>query len=237
MNSQSYTDGQPIILAHRGGAGEAAENSIEAFTSAVKLGSKYLETDVLLGLDGRLHLHHGSFTLAHKRVLPADTPYPTLEALFRLFPDSYFCIDPKHEAAVEPLAQLIAAFDMVSQICINTSSDQRAKRVADRVKELSGQRPVVALASARACLLLLAKPKQLRGYLQQLEAAFIDVPKRLVKPKTIQAAHEAELKLIAWTVNDEATMRRFLEWGVDGFMTDYPSVALKVQHDLQAGVQ
>ena len=47
-----------IAIAHRGGAGEAPENTLEAFESAVKLGYKYLETDVHLTADGVLVAFH-----------------------------------------------------------------------------------------------------------------------------------------------------------------------------------
>jgi glycerophosphoryl diester phosphodiesterase len=30
------------------------------------------------------------------------------------------------------------------------------------------------------------------------------------------------LKLIPWTVNEKLPMQRYIEWGVDGIITDYP---------------
>ena len=35
-------------------------------------------------------------------------------------------------------------------------------------------------------------------------------------------AHELGLQLIPWTVNEPADMRRLIDWGVDGIITDYP---------------
>ncbi len=37
------------------------------------------------------------------------------------------------------------------------------------------------------------------------------------------------LRIIPWTVNDEATMRRLIEWGVDGLISDYPDVLHRVR--------
>jgi glycerophosphoryl diester phosphodiesterase len=34
--------------------------------------------------------------------------------------------------------------------------------------------------------------------------------------------------VIPWTVNDADTMRKLLTWGVDGLITDYPDLAVKV---------
>jgi glycerophosphoryl diester phosphodiesterase len=48
----------PIPLAHRGGASEAPENTLPAFEQAVRLGYRYVETDVHLTSDGVLLAFH-----------------------------------------------------------------------------------------------------------------------------------------------------------------------------------
>ncbi len=48
----------PIASAHRGGAGEAPENTLAAFEIAVALGYRYLETDTHLTRDGVLVAFH-----------------------------------------------------------------------------------------------------------------------------------------------------------------------------------
>ena len=39
----------------------------------------------------------------------------------------------------------------------------------------------------------------------------------------ILAAHEKGIKIIPWTVNESADMKRLIEMGVDGLITDYPN--------------
>ena len=39
-------------------------------------------------------------------------------------------------------------------------------------------------------------------------------------------AHAHGLRVIPWTVNDPADMRRFIAWGVDGLITDWPDRAI-----------
>lgn len=46
----------------------------------------------------------------------------------------------------------------------------------------------------------------------------------VVDERFVRAAHELGLAVHVWTINDEATMAALLELGVDGIMTDRPSV-------------
>jgi glycerophosphoryl diester phosphodiesterase len=39
---------------------------------------------------------------------------------------------------------------------------------------------------------------------------------------SVKQAHEQGLQLIPWTVNEPADMRRLIDWGVDGIISDYP---------------
>lgn len=47
----------------------------------------------------------------------------------------------------------------------------------------------------------------------------------------VAAAHALGLRVVPWTVNDPAVMRRLLGWGCDGLCTDEPDVALAVRSE------
>lgn len=48
----------------------------------------------------------------------------------------------------------------------------------------------------------------------------------------VKEAQALGLKVVAWTVNDPAGMRRMIEWGVDGVISDRPDLLRKVAGEL-----
>lgn len=57
----------------------------------------------------------------------------------------------------------------------------------------------------------------------------------LVTPDFVQAAHRHGIAVHVWTIDEEPEMRRLVELGVDGVMTDRPSVLAAVLGELGAG--
>lgn len=44
-------------------------------------------------------------------------------------------------------------------------------------------------------------------------------------PERVARAHQGGLRVVPWTVNDPAEMRRLIDWGVNGICTDRPDLA------------
>jgi len=58
---------------------------------------------------------------------------------------------------------------------------------------------------------------------------------RIITPKFIQAAHRLGIPVYAWTINERENMIRLISWGIDGIITDYPSIlAEAVEENLTA---
>jgi len=55
---------------------------------------------------------------------------------------------------------------------------------------------------------------------------------RNLTPELVAQAKSLGLKVIPWTVNETAEMRRLIEWGVDGMITDYPDRLRAVLADM-----
>jgi glycerophosphoryl diester phosphodiesterase len=64
---------------------------------------------------------------------------------------------------------------------------------------------------------------------------------KLLDRQQIDAAHKRNTRVIPWTINDDATMRKLLGMGVDGLITDYPDLGMdvlnSVQEDLNVAMQ
>lgn len=50
----------------------------------------------------------------------------------------------------------------------------------------------------------------------------------IVTPRFIKYAHQMNLPVKVWTVDDAADIRRLTEWGVDGIISDRPDIAVAV---------
>ena len=66
------------------------------------------------------------------------------------------------------------------------------------------------------------------AYAQKLEANVISPQVYLLVPEMVQSAHEAGLKVYPHTVNDDEFMLELLKIGVDGLITDFPDIAIRV---------
>ena len=235
----------PIAFAHRGGAADAPENTMEAFAAAVDLGFRYLETDVHLTADGVLVAFHDASLdrvtdrsgaiaeLTWREVADATVRRPgsgemgtgriaRMADLLEAFPDARFNIDPKADASVEPLAALINATRSAERICVGAFSDRRVARVralvGDELCTGLGPRAVTRLRLASLGLPV-GRPD---GDCAQVPPALGGVP--VADRRLVDTAHRLGLQVHVWTIDDPDEMHRLCDLGVDGIMTDRPAV-------------
>jgi len=231
-----------LAFAHRGGALEAPENTMKAFAYAADLGYRYLETDAYATRDGVLVSFHDdkldrvsdakgkiedlTWAEVRKARIGGSEPVPLMEELFERFPDMRINIDPKHDAAVAPLIALIKRMGVEGRVCVGSFSGQRIKQVQDafdgRVCTSLGPGGVLKLKSASAGVPLRRWPE---GCAQ--------VPVKgggvtIVTRRFVETAERHGLQVHVWTIDDEAEMRRLVDIGVHGLMTDRPAVLKRV---------
>lgn len=224
----------PRILAHRGLALTAPENSVDAFRDAVAAGATHIETDVRATADGVPVLAHdpelpdgrsvAELTLADLRAaLPALATLP--EALSAL-PETPFNVDVKDPRAVAATASAVRAAG-VRRVLLTSFSARRRRAVL----RLAPGAPTSASADAVACAVVgirLRLPGVLRLALRGVQA--VQIPERALRtdlstPWAIRAVHTAGVEVHFWVVNDASRMRELVARGADGIVTDRPDLA------------
>lgn len=222
----------PLAIAHRAGAGLAAENTLDAFARSCALGLRYLETDARVSADGvGLAFHDatldwvlgrpGAVRATPSRYL-RDRGVPTIAELLRAFPDACFTIDVKDEAAVAPLAEALQETGAAHRVCAAGAWDGWLARLRTEVA------PELTTALGwRALVALVAGAPPIPPWWHE-PGRFAHVPVRLMNQRLIDRAHMLGVRVITWTVNEPGRMQRLLDAGVDGIITDRPDLLREV---------
>lgn len=244
MVSTYFDPPGPRVLAHRGLAIDAPENTLLAFASAAAAGAAYIETDVHMTHDGVAVIAHdptlrrvaardvavAQLTMAELRrvELGHGQAFCSLEEALDGFPDLRFNIDVKVEDAVAPTLAALERTRAAPRVLLTSFSDRRRRRLGE-----AGSGAVTSAGRAAVVRSLLvaglgsaaALTTALRGAvaLQVPERAG---PLRVVTPRLVETAHRAGAEVHVWTVNDPVHMARLLDMGVDGIVTDRADLAV-----------
>jgi glycerophosphoryl diester phosphodiesterase len=227
---------------------------MEAFAGAVGLGYRWLETDLHLTADGAVVCFHddtvdrttgstgpvAALTLAELTALDAgfrfaperDHPrrgrgvrVPTLEEVVTSFADTRVIVDLKQDGLEQPLAGLIARLRLWDRVVVGSFSDRRLRRF----RALTGDR----VATSTGPVETIRRWAMANAGRVPAAADAIQVPERagrlsVITPRTLAGFRRAGSQVHVWTVNEPADMRRLLDWGVDGLITDRPDLLKEV---------
>jgi glycerophosphoryl diester phosphodiesterase len=143
---------------------------------------------------------------------------PRLDALLDAWPGVRVNIDPKSDAVVAPLVEVLRRHGAFERVCVGSFSDARIARV----RVLSGERICTSMGP-RATAVAWAACRS--GRIPRQGADCLQIPVstrgvRLATPALVRAAHRCGLAVHIWTIDDAAEMERLLDMGVDGIMTD-----------------
>jgi glycerophosphoryl diester phosphodiesterase len=233
-------DHYPLVMAHQGV--DVLEMDVHSTADGVLVVIHDDSVDRTTDGSGAVH----DFTLAELKTLDAGYdwtpddgqtyPYrgqgitiPALEELFVAFPKMPMNIEIKQAepSIAAPLCQLIREYDKADEVLVVSFHEQATKEFRDVCPEVvtgAGQNEVIALFA-------LSKVFLEGAYGPAAEA--VQVPEyrsglHVITPRFVDAAHHRGLQVHAWTINDEADMRRLIDLGVDGIITDYPDRLLAV---------
>jgi glycerophosphoryl diester phosphodiesterase len=250
---------RPLVFAHRGGCALGPENTIAAFDLGLQAGADGLELDVHLSADGIPVVHHDitlDRTTSHTGPLAARTaaelarvdagyhftsngafPFrqqgvgiPTLREVLLRYRQAPIVIEMKVDTPEigVAVARDVAAADAVDRVCLAGygARSAGAARAALPGAATSATHAEVRLAVYRGLAHWPVRDVSYGGYQVPERNGLI----RIVSPRFVREAHSAGLKVHVWTVDEEPDMRRLLNWGVDGLISNRPDVAVRVRN-------
>lgn len=214
----------PRIIGHRGASGSAHENSLAAFRRAPELGATAVELDIHATQDGTLLVHHDAGVPGVGRIaelhatafaeyrLPNGEPIPTLAQVMAALPGIDIWVEvktlpPQHDAI---LLETLRTGPHPACYAVHSFDHRIIRRLGDAEPTL---RRGVLLAS------------YLCETLPVLAAAGADtlwMETHLIDQALVELIHEDELRIIAWTANDDPEIERLIHLGVDVICGNYP---------------
>ena len=224
------TNSRPLLIAHRGGAAAAPENTLAAFQRALALGVDGIELDVRVTRDGTPVVFHDAtltrltgrrraiarLALADLRAIRVrGEPIPTLAEVLALVRRRVVVqIEIKAGVPAAPVVRVVQQARAASHVLLSSfaaATVGAARTLAPRIPRLliSGGETTKALAP------LLAR----------LDAAGVSLDHRAIpSPVFIAELQQRGWRVWCWTVNDPPAMRRLAAWGVDAILSDIPAL-------------
>lgn len=250
----SYFDNPtPHLFAHRGGngAGKIKENTLAAFDSAVKLGYKFLETDVIVTKDDTVIAYHGAqnsfmksiyglevrskvqkltYKQANQRISRDGNPIPKFKELLKKFDKIAFCVDVKTDEVVEPLVALIKELNAEKRVVITSFSMKRTERANRLLYGDKFDRACLCIYRTKGRMISLF-PKTALKYLKSSGFSYLHIPHICVNKRLINVASKLDFKLYAWTVNEKDRMKKLIDDGIAGIISDESALLLEVANE------
>jgi glycerophosphoryl diester phosphodiesterase len=244
-----------LVYGHRGGAGEAPENTLTACQQAISRGLRHVELDLRLSRDEQLVVIHDD--KVNRTTFDKGKVY-------QFSVDELLTMDARRSAppcqassatAIHTLDRLMAATPELVHYNLDVKSGQKKHML--RVAELLAARfPTAARAEAivvtssnevlHQTLRQLA-PHIRRGYIStrlnpfpillKHECSLLSTAWGTLNLLTVRHAHALGIEVMAWTVNDPHSIATLYRLKVDGIITDFPSMALPIVGKLMAANQ
>lgn len=232
------------IIAHRGASAYAPENTLAAFKKAIELKTDTIELDVRLSRDyvpvvihdatinrtsnGKGFVHQ--FTVDELKTFDfgakfssefADEKIPTLKEVFELIQDE--TINLNIELKNGPLIQkqletnvyeLVQQYDLKDRILFSSFDHKCLYRLSRLNQQLN------------FALIFHINLVNLFNYIDDIPFPIKSIhPNHFyVTSELIHKAHERNMNVNVYTVNDEKTAKNYKKLGVDGLITDDPLI-------------
>jgi glycerophosphoryl diester phosphodiesterase len=239
----------PVEVVGHGGAGDFYPgNSLQSIEKALELGVDRIEVDVQRAAGNQLVLiHDDEITVdgGKRRVrdMSVDELRTALDGLLTLTEAieivqrrASLLVDMKRPGNEDLVTQAICGAGIESTTLVSSTyawSLRRVKRLAPRVgtglstghiSTVMRQNKLISITSG---VLAAVTPLPFITTAKLIRADYLMLNYRISTPRFIRAAHRSNLKVYAWTVNNPKPIRRMIEQGVDGVISNRPDLVLE----------
>ena len=223
-----------IIMGHRGASKIAPENTLKAFKEAIRLKADSVEFDVQETLDGEIVVIHDYNTLRTagtegivnhmtlkelKKLNFGDgEQIPTLLELIELAKDK---ISLNCEIKVEGIAKKIIQIFQDADILDSTITSSFLHEELIKIQKIEPQLKLATLVPTEAGKFSdWNYKKKIIDYNSENNYYAINPLYKLADKQFIEYAHEKNIKVFPWTVDSGIAMRKLINMGTDGIITN-----------------
>lgn len=238
---------QPVkIVAHRSGPAPAPENTLSALESAIHDGAAYAEIDVQLTRDAVVVVVHDAdlMRVAQDSRNISQTNYYDIAGLVQIPDDG----SPPEERRIATLQDFISRakrrIHLMIELKYYNSQPELVNEVINAIEEnnIQEQSMIISLDSNEIKKVEKLAPHIKTGFVSavtlgevsQLPVNALMINKRKADAQLLRRARQQNMEVYVWTVNSQELMAEMIELGVDGIITDYPQLAVRVQEELTA---
>jgi len=157
---------------------------------------------------------------------------PTLDELFEKFPQMRYVIEIKLTAnpMEKPMCDLLRKYNMQDQVLIASFHDEAMKNFRMVCPEVSTS----ASRGEVTRYVLLGKAFLWGFYVPKFQTVqppwspedSLNIP--IMTKRFIWESHGKNIRVEPWTVDDPELMKHYIDWGVDGIITDRPDLMVEI---------
>jgi len=239
--SRSFDEEADVeIIAHRGASGAAPENTMASFQRAIDDKADWIELDVQENADDTIVVAHDSDFM---KVARSDLKVwdATNESLRDLDIGGWYAPEYSNQRVPTLRQALELAKDklgVVIELKYYGYDRNLESRVVDIVEQTGMESDIMVMSLKIDGLRKVAalRPAWTRGLLNtasigdltRLDLDFLALNARAASTAMINRAHKQKMKVYVWTINDPVQMSVMMSRGVDGIITDEPTLARQV---------
>ncbi|MGB9659552.1 MAG: glycerophosphodiester phosphodiesterase [Nitrososphaerales archaeon] len=221
------------IIAHRGASAYEPENTLRAIKRALELNAKMIEVDVRLSKDRQIVVIHDESVdrttngkgfvkdLTLEELKKLDTGkgerIPTLQEVINAVRNKAILIIEIKVLKIEDSVVKIIEKEGIEKEVVITSFYHPISR---KIKELN---PTIKTGVIFKCHPI--KPAELA---LNAHADSLFPEHKYVSEEMVKGAHENNLKIYPWTIDDPNRANQLIEMGVDGIVTNKPDMLERI---------